>query len=194
MDYTTLGRTGLKVSRAGLGAGGGSRMGRTIGLSAEQSAALIRLAYELGINVIDTAEDYGTEEIVGLALKDLPRDQVVVSTKHYIIKRGHEYSTQDVLDGLDNSLRALGTDYVDLFFVHGLTLRSLPRAVGDVIPALKREQERGKFRFLGATAAGPPPRHGPASDGRRPDRRFDAGFFGAQSERPAIHLPDDQRK
>ena len=152
MDYTTLGRTGLKVSRAGLGAGGGSRMGRTIGFSPRQSADLIRLAFELGINVIDTAEDYGTEEIVGLALKDLPRDDVVLSTKHYIIKRGHEYSTQDVVDGLNNSLRALGTDHVDVFFVHGLTLRSLPA------PSATSSPPSNASRKKASSASSAPPR------------------------------------
>lgn len=155
MQYTTLGRTGLKVSRAGFGCGGGARMGRAYGLSDQEAARLPRLAYELGINVFDTAEDYGTETALGLALKDMPRDQVVVSTKHYIVKRGHEYSTDDVISGLDQSLRNLGLDFVDVFFIHGLTLRSYPKAAAEVIPALKKEQAQGKFRFLGVTEAPP---------------------------------------
>src|SRR5690554_4575471 len=65
MQYTTLGRTGLKVSVAGLGAGGNSRLGQGRGLSTDSSVALVREAFDLGVNFIDTAEAYGTEEIVG---------------------------------------------------------------------------------------------------------------------------------
>ena len=75
MQYTTLGRTGLKVTVAGLGCGGNSRIGQGAGLSTAQSVALVREALDLGVNFIDTAEAYGTEEIVGEAIKGRPRDQ-----------------------------------------------------------------------------------------------------------------------
>ncbi len=84
MHYTTLGRTGLRVSVAGLGTGGFSRLGLKTGLNEEQSARLIHEAVALGINFIDTAPSYGTEGVVGRALKTIPRDQVVVATKSSI--------------------------------------------------------------------------------------------------------------
>ena len=65
MHHTTLGRTGLKVSAAGLGTGGFSRLGLKTGLTEEQSAALIHEAFDLGVNFIDTAPSYGTEGVVG---------------------------------------------------------------------------------------------------------------------------------
>jgi aryl-alcohol dehydrogenase-like predicted oxidoreductase len=65
---TILGRTGLKVSVAGLGCGGRSRLGRAQGKSADQSIALIRTALEEGVNFIDTAAAYGTEELIGQAI------------------------------------------------------------------------------------------------------------------------------
>src|SRR5882672_2608160 len=88
MHYTTLGRTGLKVSVAGLGCGGNSRIGQGAGLSTAQSVALVREALDLGVNLIDTAEGYGTEEIVGEAIKGRPRDSVIVSTKTHVTAGG----------------------------------------------------------------------------------------------------------
>src|SRR3546814_407019 len=70
MQYRTLGRTGLKVSVAGFGAGGNSRVGQGRGLTVDQSVALLREAFDLGVNFVDTAEAYGTEEIVGQAVAD----------------------------------------------------------------------------------------------------------------------------
>lgn len=73
MHHTTLGRAGLKVSVAGLGTGGFSRLGLTTGLTEEQSAGLIHEAFDLGVNFIDTAPSDGTEGVVGKALKTLLR-------------------------------------------------------------------------------------------------------------------------
>ena len=81
MEYTTLGRTGLRVSVAGLGTGGFSRLGLKTGKTEDEAARLIHEAVGLGINFIDTAPAYGTEGVVGIALKTLPRDQVVIATK-----------------------------------------------------------------------------------------------------------------
>src|SRR5512133_543518 len=84
MDYVTLGRTGLRVSVAGLGCGGFSRLGLGTGKSEAEAVGLVRLALELGINVIDTASVYGTENVVGEAIKAVPRDRVVIATKAWI--------------------------------------------------------------------------------------------------------------
>src|SRR5882757_8884321 len=76
MDYTTLGRTGLRVSVAGLGCGGFSRLGMSTGKSEAESVALVRLAIDSGITLIDTAANYGTEEIVGKAISVVPRESI----------------------------------------------------------------------------------------------------------------------
>src|ERR1700754_1963975 len=78
MHYTTFGRTGLRVSVAGLGCGGFSRLGLGTGQSADHAVGLIRQALDLGVNLIDTAAVYGTEDVVGAALQGVPRDSVVV--------------------------------------------------------------------------------------------------------------------
>ena len=82
MEYTTLGKTGLKVSVVGLGCGGPSRLGlRDNADSQERAIGIVRQAIDLGVNFIDTAQSYGTEGIVGKAIAGTPRDQLVISTK-----------------------------------------------------------------------------------------------------------------
>jgi len=147
MDFTTLGRTGLRVSVAGLGSGGPSRLGQKAGLSKDQGVALIRRAIDLGINFFDTAYIYKTEGIVGAALKEVPRDSVILSTKF----SSEGASAGRIVKALDVSLRTIGTDYLDVFHLHGVSPDDYDRAVDTLVPALMRERERGKFRFLGIT-------------------------------------------
>src|SRR3954454_16211632 len=114
MQYTTLGRTGLRVSAAGLGTGGFSRLGLRAGKSEEESARLIHEAIGLGVNFIDTAPSYGTEGVIGKALKSIPRDQVVIATKAQIHRNDEWATPARVVESLDKSLRVLGTEYVDV--------------------------------------------------------------------------------
>jgi L-galactose dehydrogenase len=81
MDFTTLGRTGLKVSVAGLGCGGSSCLGQTSGQSIDYSVGIIQRALDLGVNYIDTARHYGTEEVIGALLQHVPRDTFTLATK-----------------------------------------------------------------------------------------------------------------
>ena len=155
MEYTTLGRTGLKVSVAGMGCGGSSRLGLTAGHSAAHCAGIIRQAVDLGVNLIDTAKAYGTEAVVGEALKALPRESVVITTKHKVAEGKTLLAAKDVVAGLDDSLRVLGTDYIDVFFLHTVLPNAYEHAAREVVPALLREKEKGKFRFLGITEMPP---------------------------------------
>lgn len=159
MKYTTLGRTGLKVSVAGLGCGGSSRLGLTAGHSEAHCVSVIRRAVDLGVNLIDTAKHYGTEAIVGAALKSMPRESVVISTKHKVAQGGALIPASEIVAGLDDSLKALGTDYVDVFFLHTVLPDAYHHAAAEVMPALLREQEKGKFRFLGITEMPPKDPH-----------------------------------
>src|SRR4029079_2286776 len=122
MNYTTLGRTGLRVSAAGLGTGGFSRLGLKAGKSEDESARLIHEAVDLGVNFIDTAPAYGTEGVVGRALKSIPRDSVVIATKAPIYRANTWATPERIVAAIDNSLRAMGTDYVDVFNLHGVEL------------------------------------------------------------------------
>jgi L-galactose dehydrogenase len=157
MQYTTLGKTGLKVSVAGLGCGGNSRIGLGAGLSEAQSIALVQAALDLGVNFLDTAVSYGTEGVVGKAIKGRPRDSVVISTKTHIgaLDGSRDFSAADVVGNLNGSLRALDTGYVDIFHLHGLWPGSYDRAMAEIVPALLREKEKGKFRHLAVSETGP---------------------------------------
>ena len=88
MEYVTLGRTGIEVSVAGLGCGGFSRLGLGTGKSEAEAMALVHQAFDLGVNLFDTAAVYGTEAVLGKALKGLPRDRVVIATKAWIPRGG----------------------------------------------------------------------------------------------------------
>jgi aryl-alcohol dehydrogenase-like predicted oxidoreductase len=151
MDYTTLGRTGLKVSVAGLGCGGNSRIGLGAGRSMEEAAAVVRTAIDQGVTYIDTARNYGTEPAVGMAIKDVPRDSVVISTKSTIREQGERITAEQLVVHLDHSLTQLGTDYVDVYFLHGVALADYEYALEVLTPAILKERDKGKFRHLGIT-------------------------------------------
>jgi aryl-alcohol dehydrogenase-like predicted oxidoreductase len=151
MHYTTLGRTGLRVSVAGLGTGGFSRMGLKSGKTEDEAARLILDAVELGVNFIDTAPPYGTEGVVGKALKSIPREQVVVATKAFIHRNNEWSSPERVVASLDNSLRLMGTDYVDVFNLHGIEAYEYDYALETIAPALIEQKRKGKIRYIGLT-------------------------------------------
>jgi aryl-alcohol dehydrogenase-like predicted oxidoreductase len=151
MEYTTLGRTGLKVSVAGLGTGGFSRLGMKAGKSEDECAKLVHQAVDLGINFIDTAPAYGTEGVVGKALKTIPRDSVVVATKAFVHRGGEWWTPEKVVASLDNSLRLLGTDTIDVFNLHGVYAHEYKHAIENIVPALLEQKAKGKIRHIGIT-------------------------------------------
>ena len=156
MDYTTLGRTGLRVSVAGLGCGGASRLGRAYGKSFEESVAVVQEAIDLGISFIDTAIVYRTEDIVGAAIKG-KRDKLVLSSKAWVIRDGaglHDLdfcSNTQLVERVESSLKQLGTDYIDVYHLHGVTAEQLPYSLAEFVPTLERLREQGKIRFIGIT-------------------------------------------
>ncbi len=155
MQYTTLGKTGLKVSVAGLGCGGNSQVGLGTGLSTAQSVALVREAIDLGVSFIDTAEAYGTEHIVGGAIDGQDRSSVVISTKCRITEGGVPRSGAQAVASLEASLKKLRTDYVDVFLLHGVPPQAYDRVREELAPALLREKEKGKIRHLGLSESSP---------------------------------------
>lgn len=154
MDYTNLGRTGLRVSVAGLGCGGFSRLGVSTGKTEAESVALVRTAIDSGINLIDTAAQYGTEAIVGKAIQGIARDSVVLATKCQPVMGGRAIGAAELAESLEASLRQLGTDHVDVFQLHGVSAAEYGPAVEALVPTLVRAREQGKIRFLGITESG----------------------------------------
>jgi L-galactose dehydrogenase len=152
MEYTTLGRTGLKVSVAGLGCGGPSRLGLRQDSESENSAiALVRQALDMGVNFLDTAQTYGTEPVVGRAIAGLPRDRLIISTKKTLPPADHANPGEEVRKGLEQSLKLIGTDYIDVYHLHGLEPKDYAFAKDRLMPAMRQLKKQGKIRFIGVT-------------------------------------------
>jgi 1-deoxyxylulose-5-phosphate synthase len=159
MEYTNLGSTGLKVSRLCLGAMTyGSKKWREWVLEEEAGRPFIKRALELGINFFDTADMYSvgvSEEILGRALKDFggPRDRVVIATKVFNPmgddpnQRG--LSRKHIKHAIDDSLRRLGTDYIDLYQIHRFDYDT---PIEETIEALDEIVRAGKALYIGASS------------------------------------------
>jgi L-galactose dehydrogenase len=152
MDMVRLGRTNLMVSVAGLGTGGTSRVGQAQGKSFDHSVRIIHEAIDLGINLIDTSSHYGTEEIVGAALKGR-RDKVVISTKNLMVRPGTPLDGDAYLTAaefkaaLEGNLRRLGTDHVEILHVHGVTGPQYAYCRKELLPVLHDLRKEGKIGF-----------------------------------------------
>ncbi|HTR87421.1 MAG TPA: aldo/keto reductase [Reyranella sp.] len=153
MEYRPLGKTGLTVSVAGLGCGGNSRLGLGRGASFDECVAVVRAAVDLGVNFLDTAEAYGTEEIVGKAVRNYDRSKLVISTKA-IFRSGNE-TADAVTTKVEASLRRLGLDHVDIFHFHAVNPAGYDRHRDVLAPALLKLKEQGKVRHIGITETGP---------------------------------------
>jgi len=152
MRYTTLGKTGIGVSRVGLGCGGPSRLGQAYGHSAEASKRVIFRALELGINFFDSAESYGTEQVLGEALREAGRaHDVVVSTKKSVwdAERSAFCTPDQMRRGIDASLQRLGRERIEVFHLHGLDVAHVDYALSEIVPVLRDAQAQGK---IGAVA------------------------------------------
>jgi aryl-alcohol dehydrogenase-like predicted oxidoreductase len=160
MTYVKLGRTGLDVSRICLGTmsyGDPQRGGHTWTLGLDEAREHITRAIEAGINFFDTANVYSdgtSEEYVGRVLHDVARrDEIVLATKvhgrMHAGPNGAGLSRKAILTEIDNSLRRLGTDYVDLYQIH----RWDPATpVEETLEALHDVVRAGKARYIGASS------------------------------------------
>jgi aryl-alcohol dehydrogenase (NADP+) len=158
MDYVNLGNTGLKVSRICLGTMSyGSKAWRNWVLEEADSRPFFERALEHGINFFDTADMYSlgvSEEITGKLLKDLARrDEVVIATKVYNpmgdAPNRSGLSRKHIMDAVDDSLRRLQTDYIDLYQIHRWDFDT---PIEETIDALSELVRSGKVRYIGASS------------------------------------------
>ncbi|MGQ9888014.1 MAG: aldo/keto reductase [Aggregatilineales bacterium] len=157
MEYKTLGRTGLKVSRLCLGT-------MTFGWSADEtvSRAIMDAAFAAGINFLDTADIYSrwvpgnpggvSEEIIGRWLKTKPRHQVIIATKvrgrMWDGPTGEGLSRHHIMQAVEDSLRRLQTDYIDLYQTHS---PDDDTPLEETLSALDALVRAGKVRYIGAS-------------------------------------------
>jgi aryl-alcohol dehydrogenase-like predicted oxidoreductase len=161
MEYRTFGRTGLRVSVCGLGGGGESRLGLAKGSTEEQAIGVVRRALDLGVTYFDTAPNYGTEDVIGRALQGAGDDVVVSSKTVARRKDGSPVDRDAVRRGLEETLRRLRRDVVDVYHLHRVLPDDLDYALAEIVPVLLELRDEGKVRFLGISeSTGSDARHG----------------------------------
>ena len=158
MNYTTLSKTGLTVSRLCLGMMSyGTPEWRDWVLDEDASRPFVKRALEAGINFFDTADMYSkgvSEEVTGRALKDFARrDEVVIATKVFfpMSKKPNRggLSRKHIMDACDDSLRRLGTDYIDLYQIHRWDYNT---PIEETLEALHDLVKSGRVRYIGASS------------------------------------------
>lgn len=152
MEYRTLGRTGLRVSKLGFG---GSPLGNEFGeADPVEAERAVRCAIDLGVNYFDVAPYYGrtlAETRLGGALAGR-RDKVVLASKcgRYDVAK-FDFSAARIRASIDESLERLRTDYLDVFLAHDIEFVDADQIIQEAIPTMRALQREGKTRFIGIT-------------------------------------------
>jgi len=151
LEKRRLGKTSLELTSLGFGA---SSIGAEFGqFDLMASLASVRTAIDAGINFIDTAAYYGrgmSEVLLGQILPQIPRDQVVVSTKLGRYAPQHfDFSAKRVAESIDVSLERMRLDTLDIVFCHDIEYGDIQQVIDETLPALARQVEKGKVRYIG---------------------------------------------
>ncbi len=151
MHYRALGKSGIPVSLVSYGGGGPSQFGRAAGLTANQRRDLIARALDLGINMFDTAANYGdSEPQLGQALKGVPRDSYLIATKWSWKTGGDELPHPDsLLASVEQSMKRLNTDVIDIMQIHGILPGTYHNITNKYASTLRKLKEQGKARLIG---------------------------------------------
>jgi aryl-alcohol dehydrogenase-like predicted oxidoreductase len=151
MEKRQLGATGLELPVLSFGASSLGAEFRSVQI--DEIFESVRVALELGLNFIDTSPFYGrgmSEVLLGIALRDVPRDQYTLCSKLGRYDVGHfDFSAKRVAESVDVSLHRLGTDHLDIMLCHDIEFVPLQQIVEETLPALRRIQQSGKVRFVG---------------------------------------------
>ncbi|MFN0069051.1 MAG: aldo/keto reductase [Limisphaerales bacterium] len=151
MQTRPLGRTGLRLPVLSFGASSLGQEFRRVTL--DEALRSVRVALDCGLNFIDTSPFYGrgmSEVLLGLALRDVPRDTYTLCTKLGRYDLAHfEFSARRVAESVDVSLHRLGTDHLDIVLCHDIEFVPMQQIVDETLPALRRQVQAGKVRFVG---------------------------------------------
>jgi len=151
MKSRPLGKTGLDLPILGFGASSLGQEFRPVRL--EEALASVRMALDLGINFIDTSPFYGrgvSEVLLGIALRDVPRDSYLLGTKLGRYSLTHfDFSARRVEESVHVSLHRLGTDHLDILLLHDVEFVELPQIWEETIPAALALKEKGLVRAVG---------------------------------------------
>lgn len=151
MKTRPLGKTGLEVPILGFGASSLGQEFRPVSL--DEALRSVRVALDGGLNFIDTSPFYGrgmSEVLLGIALRDVPRESYTLCTKLGRYDLNHfDFSAKRVAESVDVSLHRLGTDHLDMVLCHDIEFVPMQQIVDETIPALRKIQQQGKVRFIG---------------------------------------------
>src|SRR5947209_4615867 len=151
MQTRPLGRTGLQLPILSFGASSLGQEFRKVTL--DDALQSVRVALDCGLNFIDTSPFYGrgmSEILLGIALRDVPRDRYTLCTKLGRYDLQHfDFSAKRVAESIDVSLHRLGTDHLDIILCHDIEFVRMQQIVDETLPALRQVQRQGKVRFIG---------------------------------------------
>ncbi len=151
MQRRKLGNTQLELPILSFGA---SSLGAEFrGVTLDEVFASVKVALELGIDFIDTSPFYGrgmSEVLLGVALKDVPRESYQICTKLGRFDLNHfDFSARRVAESVDISLHRLGCGHLDIVLCHDIEFVPLQQIVDETLPALRKQQQAGKVRYIG---------------------------------------------
>lgn len=153
MRTRPLGKTGLELPILSFGASSLGQEFRSVNLN--EALEAVRVALDSGLNFIDTSPFYGrgmSEVLLGVALRDVPRDSYKLCTKLGRYDLQHfDFSARRVAESVDVSLHRLGTDHLDIILCHDIEFVPMQQIVDVTIPALRKLQQQGKVRFIGVS-------------------------------------------
>ena len=151
MQRRVLGKTGLSVPILSFGASSLGQEFRRVTI--EEALRSVRVALDAGLNFIDTSPFYGrgmSEVLLGVALRDVPRDSYLLCTKLGRYDLQHfDFSAKRVAESVDVSLHRLGTDHLDIMLCHDVEFVEMQQIVDETIPALRKAQQAGKVLYIG---------------------------------------------
>jgi aryl-alcohol dehydrogenase-like predicted oxidoreductase len=148
-----LGTTGLELSWLSYGASSLGQEFRPVDLG--EAIRSVRVALDLGMNFIDTSPYYGrgfSECLLGVALRDVPRDRYHLGTKLGRYDRAHfDFSARRVVESVDVSLHRMGVEYLDVILCHDIEFVEMRQIVDETLPAIRKLRDAGKVRFIGVS-------------------------------------------
>jgi L-galactose dehydrogenase len=151
MQYRDLGKTGIKAPIIGFGASSLGAEFRSVDINEAMRA--VHVALELGMNFIDTSPFYGrgmSEVLLGVALRDVPRESYTLCTKLGRYDLAHfDFSARRVEESIDVSLHRMRTDHLDIILCHDIEFVDMSQIVQETIPAIRRMRDKGKVKFIG---------------------------------------------
>jgi len=153
MERRPLGNTGLELPILSFGASSLGQEFRQVDL--DEALRCVRLALDLGMNLIDTSPFYGrgmSEVLLGVALRGVPRDDYLLCTKLGRYDAAHfDFSASRVAESVDVSLHRMGVDHIDMMICHDIEFVEMSQIVNETLPALHKARDQGKIRFIGVS-------------------------------------------